>query len=58
MALMAPKVSDFLGPEQVRALGRKSNLVGALLVAHAWALIAAAWRCSPGGPIPSPFSLA
>ena len=34
-----PKVSDFLTPEQVGALRGKSDLVGALLVLHAWALI-------------------
>ena len=39
MAVMPPKVGDFLAPEQARELGRKSNLAGALLVGHAWALI-------------------
>ncbi len=35
------KASDYLTPEQVRQLRGKSNVVGALLVLHAWALIAA-----------------
>ena len=36
---MAPKSSELLTPEQVQRLRRKSDLVGALLVLHAWALI-------------------
>lgn len=47
------KVSDYLTLEQVRRLRRKSDLVGALLVLHAWVLIAGSMRCSCGGPIPS-----
>src|SRR6266508_570241 len=31
----------YLNAQQARELGRKSNLVGALLVLHAWALIGA-----------------
>lgn len=33
---MPPEGADLLAPEQMRALGRKSNFVGALLVVHAW----------------------
>jgi len=36
---MAPKVSELLTPEQVQELRGKSDLAGALLVLHAWALI-------------------
>src|SRR3954469_17853838 len=36
---MAPKLSELLTPEQVQELRGKSNVVGALLVLHAWALI-------------------
>ncbi len=36
---MALKPSELLTPEQVQRLRGKSNLVGALLVLHAWALI-------------------
>ena len=36
---MLSKPSDFLTPEQVKALGTKSNLMGAWLVLHAWSLI-------------------
>ena len=36
---MLSKPSDFLSPEQVRTLGTKSNLMGAWLIFHAWALI-------------------
>lgn len=34
------KVSDYLAPEQIRQLRGKSDLVGTLLVLHAWTLIA------------------
>jgi hypothetical protein len=36
---MAPKASELLTAEQVQELRGKSDLVGALLVLHAWALI-------------------
>ena len=38
---MALKVSELLTPEQVQRLRGKSDLVGALLVLHAWGLICA-----------------
>ena len=37
----------YLTAEQARELGRKSNLVGALLVLHAWALIGASMALCP-----------
>src|SRR3954470_190123 len=36
---MAPRISELLTPEQVQELRGKSNVVGALLVLHAWGLI-------------------
>jgi len=36
------RASSFLTPEEIRAFGIRSNLIGALLVLHAWAVIAAA----------------
>lgn len=36
---MLPRPDDYLAADQIRALGRKSDIVGALLVLHAWALI-------------------
>ena len=50
-----PKVGDFLTPDQARALGRKSNLAGVLLVAHAWALIAASMALFAWWPNPFTF---
>jgi hypothetical protein len=38
---MLPKPTDYLSQAQVTALGRRSDLMGALLVLHAWGLIAA-----------------
>ena len=52
---MPPKVGDFLGPEQARELGRKSNLAGALLVAHTWALIAGSMALFTWWPNPFTF---
>jgi len=54
---MLPKVSDFLTPEQARELGAKSNLMGALLVAHAWGLIAASMALFAWWPNPFTFLL-
>ena len=36
---MLAKPSDYLSAAEVRGLRRKSDLVGALLVLHAWGLI-------------------
>jgi hypothetical protein len=58
MVAMLPKASDVLVPGQARELGRKSNLAGALLVAHAWVLIEAGMALFAWWPIPSPFSSA
>lgn len=52
---MPPEGADLLAPEQMRALGRKSNFVGALLVVHAWALIAAAMVSFAWWPNPFTF---
>ena len=52
---MPPKGADLLAPEQMRALGRKSNLMGGLLVVHAWALIAAAMVLFAWWPNPFTF---
>ena len=54
---MLPKVSDFLTPEQARELGAKSNLAGALLVAHAWGVIAASMALFAWWPNPFTFLL-
>ncbi len=37
VAAMLPRPDDYLTADQIRALGRKSDAVGALLVLHAWA---------------------
>src|SRR4029453_6365847 len=49
-----PKVGAYLTAEQARALGAKSNLMGALLVLHAWALIGASM--APFAWWPNPFT--
>jgi fatty acid desaturase len=53
-----PKVSDYLGPEQTSMLRGKSDLVGALLVLHAWALIAGSMALFVWWPNPFTFLLA
>lgn len=55
---MPAKPADFLAPEQVRALGGTSDLMGALLVLHAWALIAGAMALFVWWPNPFTFLLA
>jgi fatty acid desaturase len=57
MAAMPPRVGDFLTAEQARKLGTKSNVVGALLVAHAWGLIAASMALFVWWPDPFTFVL-
>ncbi len=52
------KVSDYLTPEQIRTLRGKSDLVGALLVLHAWALIAGAMALFVWWPNPLTFVVA
>ena len=52
-----PKVGDYLTSEQAREFGRKSNLVGALLVLHAWALIGASMALFAWWPNPFTFLL-
>ncbi|MDB5489531.1 MAG: fatty acid desaturase [Reyranella sp.] len=49
------RIGDFLTLEQTRRLGAKSNLVGALLVLHAWALIAGSMALFAWWP--NPFTL-
>jgi fatty acid desaturase len=53
-----PKVSDYLSPEQTASLREKSSLVGALLVLHAWALIAGSMALFVAWPNPFTFLLA
>ncbi|HTR82896.1 MAG TPA: fatty acid desaturase family protein [Reyranella sp.] len=55
---MLPKPTDYLAPSQVAALGARSDLVGALLVLHAWALIAGAMALFVWWPNPFTFLLA
>src|SRR6186713_149416 len=55
---MAPKVSELLTPEQVQELRGKSDLAGALLVLHAWALIFASMTLFVWWPNPLTFVLA
>ncbi|HEX9329026.1 MAG TPA: fatty acid desaturase family protein [Reyranella sp.] len=47
----------YLNAQQARELGRKSNLVGALLVLHAWALIGASMALFAWWPNPFTFLL-
>src|SRR5436190_14095941 len=47
----------YLTSEQARELGRKSNLIGALLVLHAWALIGASMALFAWWPNPFTFLL-
>ena len=55
---MAPDVSRLLTPEQVQDLRGKSNLRGALLVLHAWALIFGSMALFVWWPNPFTFVLA
>ena len=55
---MLSKPSDFLTPEQAKALGTKSNLMGAWLVLHAWATIFGAMALFVWWPNPFTFLLA
>jgi fatty acid desaturase len=55
---MALEASKLLAPEQVQRLRTRSNLVGALLVLHAWALIFASMALFVWWPNPFTFLLA
>jgi fatty acid desaturase len=55
---MAPKASELLTPEQVQRLRGKSDLVGALLVLHAWGLIFGSMALFVWWPNPLTFMLA
>jgi fatty acid desaturase len=55
---MAPRLSELLAPEQVQELRGKSDLVGALLVLHAWALIFGSMALFAWWPNPLTFVLA
>ena len=55
---MALKSSELLTPEQVQRLRAKSDLVGALLVLHAWALILGSMALFVWWPNPFTFLLA
>ncbi len=57
-AAMLSKPSDFLTPEQVKALGAKSNLMGVWLVLHAWGLIFGSMALFVWWPNPFTFLLA
>ena len=55
---MAPRPSELLTPEQVQQLRGKSNVVGALLVLHAWTLILGSMALFVWWPNPFTFLLA
>ncbi len=55
---MLAKPSDYLSPAEVRALRRKSDVVGGLLVLHAWALVLGAMALFVLWPNPLSFVLA
>jgi len=55
MNVIAAKVSDFLTLDQIRRLRGSSNLVGMLLVLHAWALIAGSMALFAWWPNPLTF---
>ena len=52
------RTSDYLTPEQIRQLRGKSDFVGALLVLHAWTLIAGSMALFAWWPNPITFLLA
>ncbi|TAJ24218.1 MAG: fatty acid desaturase, partial [Reyranella sp.] len=52
------RIGTYLSLEQTRVLGTKSNVAGALLVLHAWALIAGAMALFVWWPNPFTFLLA
>jgi fatty acid desaturase len=58
VAVMLPRPDDYLTADQIRALGRKSDVVGALLVLHAWALIFGSMALFVWWPNPFTFLLA
>jgi fatty acid desaturase len=53
-----PRPDDYLKPEQLRALGKRSDIVGALLLLHAWALIFGSMALFVWWPNPFTFLLA
>ena len=55
---MALELSKLLTPEQVETLRARSNVVGALLVLHAWALIFGSMALFVWWPNPLTFVLA
>ena len=55
---MLSKPSDFLTSERLKALGTKSNLMGAWLVMHAWSLIFGSMALFVWWPNPFTFLLA
>jgi fatty acid desaturase len=55
MQATAAKITDYLTLEQVRQLRRKSDLVGTLLVLHAWTLIAGSMALFAWWPNPFTF---
>ena len=55
---MAPRASELLAPGQIQRLRGKSDLVGAMLVLHAWGLIAAGMALFAWWPNPLTFVLA
>lgn len=58
MRATVAKISDYLTPEQIQQLRGKSDLVGAVLVLHAWALIAGSMALFAWWPNPFTFLLA
>jgi fatty acid desaturase len=55
---MAPKASELLTPQQVQHLRGKSDLMGGLLVLHAWGLILGSMALFAWWPNPLTFMLA
>ena len=53
-----PKAADYLSQEQIRAVGKRSNSLGALLILHAWALILGTMALFVWWPNPFTFLLA
>jgi fatty acid desaturase len=53
-----PRPDDYLKPEQIRTLSRRSDVVGVLLILHAWALILGSMALFAWWPNPFTFLLA
>jgi fatty acid desaturase len=58
VAVALPKAADYLSQEQIRAVGKRSDLLGALLILHAWALILGSMALFAWWPNPFTFLFA